>query len=249
MNTATIWEIDYTYNALLANYDVDGVSKARLGDRGAISYEDPAFTDALVLFKRLYDSGVFNDSVMEQTYDVGAKTDWASKNAAMFWPSGPWMVQTSPDETAQDINVTSWPSISGENLVLSGADKVFAAHSVSDRQKTPEHALLIAEIVKAYMSPETQAEYYAQGLFPTDVSVVAAAGEPTDPWGKVLVKQVDMVASADRIIDYATYTPEIYAVTTQSIQAYLLGRKSAADVIADLVSAQKTAYACAPTCE
>ncbi len=248
MNTATIWEVDYTYNALLANFDEDGDSKARLGDRGAISYEDPAFMEALVLFKRLYDSGVFNDEVMEQTYDIGAKGDWSSKRVAMFWPSGPWMTETSPDDTAEDINVTSWPSISGENIVVSGADKVFAALAVTDRQKTPEHALLMGEIVKAYLSKETQAEYYAQGLFPTDVSVVAEAGEPTDPWSKVLVKQVEMVANADRVVDYATYTPQIYAVTTQSIQAYLLDRKSADEVIADLVSAQEAAYDCAPTC-
>jgi len=249
MNTATIWEIDYTWNALLANFDQGDVSKARLGDRGAISYEDPAFMNTLLLFKRLYDAGVFNDSVMEQTYDVGAKSDWASKKVAMFWPSGPWMVKTSPDNTAQDINVTTWPTISGANVVVSGADKVFAALSVSDHQKTREYALLMGEIVKAFMSKEAQGEYYAQGLFPTDTSVVAAAGAPTDPWGKVLVKQVDMLASADRIIDYATYTPEIYAVTTQSIQAYLLGRKTADEVIADLVKAQKAAYSCAPGCK
>ncbi|MGC4153427.1 MAG: extracellular solute-binding protein [Propionicimonas sp.] len=250
MSTETIWEIDYTFNALVANFDQEGQeSIARRADRGALSYSEPGFRQAVELFKHLYDEGVFNDAVLEQNYQTDAKNDWSSKAVAMFWPSGPWMVQTSPDDTVPDINVASWPTISGDVAVLSGADKVFAGLQVTDRQKEAAHQQLIAEIARIYLSPEVQAEYYRQGLMPVDVSVAEGGAASDDPWQVVLDKQIAMVASADRVVDYATYTPEIYSAITEGIQSLLLGNSTVDKVIDGMVEAQKTAYECAPDCE
>lgn len=250
MSTETIWEIDYTFNALVANFDKAGEeSIARRADRGALSYSEPGFRQAVELFEKLHDEGVFNDAVLEQNYQTDAKNDWSSKAVAMFWPSGPWMVQTSPDDTVPDINVTSWPTVAGDVAVLSGADKVFAGLQVTDRQKAAAHQQLIAEIARIYLSPEAQKEYYQQGLMPVDVTVADSAGASDDPWKVVLDKQIAMMASADRVVDYATYTPEIYSAITEGIQSLLLGNSTVDKVIEGMVEAQKTAYECAPNCE
>lgn len=250
MSTETIWEIDYTFNALVANFDVDGEeSIARRADRGALSYREPQFRQAVELFKHLYDEGVFNDAVLEQNYQTDAKNDWSSKAVTMFWPSGPWMVNTSPDDTVPDIRINSWPTKTGDVAVLSGADKVFTGLAVTDRQKGTAHQQLIAEIAATYLSTDVQKEFYNQGLLPVDVSVAADAAPSDDPWRSILDKQIAMVASADRVVDYATYTPQIYSAITEGIQALLLGNGSVDDVIDGMVEAQEAAYDCTPNCE
>jgi raffinose/stachyose/melibiose transport system substrate-binding protein len=246
LETASLFTADYTFNHLMSSFDEGEESKARAADRGELPYTDPAFADALGLFKRLYDEGVFNDSVLQDSYDPGAKNLWKDRKVAMFWQGGPWMARYVSDEAARDIGVMYFPTVDGAKVTASGTDLSMVAFGVSDKQKSPDHGKLIAEVIKAYLSPEAQAMYYDAGIFPADTSVVD--GSASGIWASILEQQVALLDEGDRVVDYATYQPDVYAALTNGIQAMLLGDKSVDDVVGDLEEAQKKAYECAPSC-
>lgn len=246
LETSSLFTADYTFNTLMANFDGGADSKARLADKGKLGYDDPAFAQGLDLFKQLYDGGVFNDSVLADSYDPAAKNLWKDKKVAMFWQSGPWMAHYVDDAAAEDIGVMHFPTVDGSTATATGTDLSMVAFGVTDEQKSPEHAQLVGEVIKAYLSPEAQKMYYDQGIFPADTSVVD--GSSTGIWGKVLEQMVTNLDNSDRIVDYATYTPGVYNAETNGIQAMLLGDKSAADVQKDMEAEQQKAYSCAPSC-
>lgn len=246
LDTASLAQADYTYNQLMGNFDDGDQSKARLADKGKLAYSDPAFTKGLELFKRLKAEGVFNDSLLQDSYDPAAKNLWKDKKVAMFWPSGPWMAHYVSGSAAKDIGVMSLPSVDGKSIVATGTDLSMVALGVSSRQKSREHGQLVGEIIKAYLSPEAQKLYYEQGIFPADTSVVD--GSSPGIWGRVLDAQVKNLDGADRIVDYSTYTPAIYTALTNGVGAMLAGDKNVEQVIKSLEKAQKKAHPCAPGC-
>ena len=91
LETASLFTADYSYNTFMANFDGGPESIARQADKGKLAYSNPASRQGLNLFKQLYDEGVFNDSVLHDSYDPAAKNLFKDKKVAMFWQSGPWM--------------------------------------------------------------------------------------------------------------------------------------------------------------
>jgi raffinose/stachyose/melibiose transport system substrate-binding protein len=246
----SLYNADYVFNQLVANFDPpSGISNARRADKGRLSYRHPAFSRALTLFKRIHTEGVFNDSVLQDSYDPTAKDLWKDKKVAIFGgDSGPWMAHYTSNAAARDIGITHFPTVSGKPIAESGLDQGFIAFSASSRQKTPEHRAVVAAIVKAYLSRPAQERYYRAGVFPVSTRVVKPGGSP-GVWGRILDDQIKLLNNSSRVVDYATYTPEIYEALTNGVQSLLLGDQSVADVVASLDSAQRKAYPCAPRCK
>jgi len=249
LNAQALFNFDYTFYTLEANWDPDG-SKARLADDGKYPWTSPEFKKASDLFKQLYDTGVFYEGALEKNYDPDSKVDFGGRKASMGWPFGPWMDGAYPLKEVPNVGVALFPRMdaSGHAVLTSSNDLEFIIPIVSDAQKDPTHRSTMVAFVKQLNSPQSQKSLLNQGIFPIMTEVAPSTVDPNS-WQAVLKAQIEVSNATQYAVDENTYSPNTDTALTNGLQAVLLGKKTVDDMLADVQAANKKDHPCAPTCK
>ena len=249
LNAQALFNFDYTFYTLEANWDPDG-SKARLADDGKYPWTSPEFKKASDLFKQLYDTGVFYEGALEKNYDPDSKVDFGGRKASMGWPFGPWMDGAYPLKEVPNVGVALFPRMdaSGPAVLTSSNDLEFIIPIVSDAQKDATHRSTVVAFVKQLNSPQSQKSLLNQGIFPIMTEVAPSAVDPNS-WQAVLKAQIEVSNATQYAVDENTYSPNTDTALTNGLQAVLLGKKTVDDMLADVQAANKKDHPCAPTCK
>jgi raffinose/stachyose/melibiose transport system substrate-binding protein len=247
LNSQALFNFDYTYYTLEANYDPNGV-KARLADAGKYPWTAPQLRKGAELFKRLYDAGVFYDGAIEKNYDPQSKVDFGSKKASSAWPFGSWMNGYYPDSTISNVGTALFPRLSASlPPTLTGSnDLEFTIPVVTNAQKDKAHQRTMLDFLKQLNSPQSQQELWAQGVFP--ITPAVSSKPSTSKWAPVLKDMINLLKTTRRTVDENTYSPKTDAALTNGLQALMLGDKTVGQVLADVQKANKKDHPCAPHC-
>ncbi len=247
LNSQALFDFDYTWYTLEANYDRGGV-KGRLADQGKYPWTSPVFQKTAALFKRLYDTGVIYEGAIQKNYDPDAKVDFGAKRASMAWPFGPWMNGYYPDSTISNVGVALFPKLNGSlSWTLTGSnDLEFIIPTVTARQKTPEHKATMIAFVRQLNSPASQLGLWQQGIFPI---MASAASKPSaNKWAPVLKAMIQQAQRTRYTVDENTYSPNTNSALANGMQAVLLGQMSIQEMLTKVQAANKKDHPCAPRC-
>ncbi len=247
LNSQALFNFDYTWYTLEANYDRGGV-KARLADEGKYSWTSSVFVQTATLFKKLYDAGVFYNGALAKNYDPDSKVDFGGKKGSMAWPFGPWMDGYYPNNTVSNVGVALFPRLSASvPQTLTGSnDLEFIIPIVTSKQKDPLHEKTMLAFVKQLNDPTSQTELWAQGIFPIMASV--ASKPSANPWAPVLKAQIKVAQATKYTVDENTYSPNTDQALTNGMQAILLGQLSVTDMLKKVQAANSKDHSCAPHC-
>jgi ABC-type glycerol-3-phosphate transport system substrate-binding protein len=247
LNSQALFNFDYTWYTLEANYDRGGV-KARLADDGKYPWTAPVFHKTAALFKQLYDAGVFYDGAIQKNYDPDSKVDFGGKRGAMAWPFGPWMDGYYPDNAIPNVGVALFPKLNRAlPWTLTGSnDLEFIIPIVTSAQKDPAHKQTMVAFVKQLNSPSSQQGLWEQGIFPIMASV--AARPSSNKWAPVLKAQIQAAQGTKYTVDENTYSPNTDQALTNGMQAVLLGQLSIDAMLKKVQQANKKDHPCAPRC-
>ncbi|MGA3354944.1 MAG: extracellular solute-binding protein [Acidimicrobiales bacterium] len=251
LNSQSLFNYDYTFWTLEANFDPNGV-KGQLADDGEYPWTSPIFAKAATLFKELYQDGVFYPTALERSYEPDSETDFGDGKATMAWPFGTWLDTFYPTSLYPKIAAALFPSLnSATPQVLTASNGLaYIAPIVTNTQKSSSHIKLVLAFVKQLNSPQSEHEIWKVGEQP---DIASYATGPTDGPPALLKQQVALASSSVSHYKYAidenTYSPATGSALDNGLEAVLAGTLTVKALLQRVALANREDYACSPKCK
>ncbi|HEY1617036.1 MAG TPA: ABC transporter substrate-binding protein [Streptosporangiaceae bacterium] len=251
LDSQALFNYDYTFYTLEANFDPGGV-KASAAINGAYPWASPVFTQAVNLFKSLYDSNVFYPQALQRNYDPDSKTDFGNLKATSAWPFGPWMDGYYPAKDASKIGVARFPVLtaSSPQTLTASNDLEFILPTVTSNQQTTAHKKLLIAFLKQLNSPESQKSLWSNGIMPVMASAASGpvANATYSGWASLMKQQIALT-STKYAVDENTYGPATASALDNGLEEVLSGKLSTSALLQQVQAANKQDHSCAPNCK
>jgi ABC-type glycerol-3-phosphate transport system substrate-binding protein len=248
LNSQSLFNYDYTFWTLEANFDPGGV-KGQLADDGQYPWTSPIFVKAATLFKQLYQDGVFYPTALERSYEPDSETDFGDGKASMAWPFGTWLDTFYPAKLYSKMSAALFPSLNSTTpRVLTASNGLaYIVPIVTNAQKNPEHIRLVLAFLKQLNSPQSEQSIWRVGEISSD-----GTGATQGP-AQLLKLQVELASSSFSHYKYAidenTYSPATGSALDNGLEAVLSGSLTVTALLKQVAVANREDFACSPHCK
>jgi ABC-type glycerol-3-phosphate transport system substrate-binding protein len=198
---------------------------------GRITWQQPIFKNAMEVFVKLNDAGVWPQDALNMDYQVQAFGDWLERKSIFMWGQGDWFASSmKPEENSPDnpnIGIVQWPRVSDE------AEVAFNKNFGTDIgvYAKGEHQDLAIAWIKLTNSPTAAQIFMKNGVNPASGVDLNNLPEIPNP---VLEECIKLYNSPGKYSEVYYYYPDGVKALGDGIGAVVLGTDTIDNVLKHL---------------
>lgn len=198
---------------------------------GKISWQQPIFKNAIEVFVKLNNAGVWPKDSLSMDYQVQAFGGWLERKSIFMFPQGDWFAGSmKPEENSAanpNIGITQYPKVNAQATVA--YNKNFGSDiAIYSKGKNQDLSLAFAKLTN---SPEAAKIFIANGVNPAcglDPNNIPASGNP------VLDESIKLYNSPGRVSEIIYTYPDGVKALGDGIGNVVLGVDTIDQVLKNL---------------